>query len=140
MVEHVMKALVIREPYIGLILSGQKTWEMCSKVCRVRERVGLIRQGSGIIVGATAIVTGCLPRLDTLTELAETFPFHRIAPAKQQDAFARKWTVPWVLSDVRTLRDPVAYQHRRGAVRWVTLDLEVSARVEMQTDGRADAH
>jgi hypothetical protein len=128
----VSKAIVIREPYIDFILRGEKIWEMRSRVCKVRGRVGLIRQGSGLIIG-TAVVVDCLPRLDTLAELAETFLFHRIASVDQEEAFERKWTTPWVLSDIRTLPEPVAYEHGRGAVTWVTLAPDVSARVEMQT-------
>lgn len=46
-----MDALVIAEPWIGLILDGSKTWEMRSRATRKRGRIALIRKGSGQVVG-----------------------------------------------------------------------------------------
>ncbi|MBD8246954.1 ASCH domain-containing protein [Xanthomonas campestris] len=42
-----MKGLVIDEPWISLILSGQKTWEMRSRATSIRGRIALIKKGSG---------------------------------------------------------------------------------------------
>jgi hypothetical protein len=50
------RALVIAAPYIDYILSGAKTWEMRTRPTRVRETIGLIRKGSGQIVGVAEIV------------------------------------------------------------------------------------
>ncbi len=38
-----MKALVIRSPWIDLILAGSKTWEMRTKPTSIRGRVALIK-------------------------------------------------------------------------------------------------
>ena len=45
------RALIVRQPWIDLILSGEKTWEMRSRPTNVRGRIGLIEQGTGLIVG-----------------------------------------------------------------------------------------
>jgi hypothetical protein len=46
-----MKALIIREPWIGHILAGRKTWEMRTSPTNIRGRIGLIRKGRAIVVG-----------------------------------------------------------------------------------------
>lgn len=53
-----MRALIIREPWIELILSGRKTWEIRGTATSVRGRIGLIRARSGLIVGTPEFV-GC---------------------------------------------------------------------------------
>lgn len=58
----ITSALIIREPWIGLILDGRKTWEMRSHATTKRGVIGLIRQGSGLIVG-TARIVDSLPAL-----------------------------------------------------------------------------
>jgi hypothetical protein len=45
-VSDVMRGLIIREPWISLILSGKKTWEMRSKSCPQRGVIALILKGS----------------------------------------------------------------------------------------------
>jgi len=45
------RALIIDEPWISKILSGEKTLEMRSRHTKIRGRIGLIRKGSGLIVG-----------------------------------------------------------------------------------------
>src|SRR5438309_11969383 len=57
-----MKGLIIREPWISLILSRKKTWELRSRDTRVRGRIALIRKGSGTVVGVAELV-GTLPKL-----------------------------------------------------------------------------
>jgi hypothetical protein len=43
-----------------------------------------------------------------------------------------KHSTAWVLQGARPLRKPVPYPHPAGAVIWVNLDPEVTARVEQQ--------
>src|SRR5688500_3409173 len=100
-----MKALIVREPWLSLVLRGEKTWEMRSTELRYRGPIGLIRQGTGQVVGA-ASVAGCLPPL-SLGELAGTFEKHRIPPGEQAAAFERGWRVPWVLEKAQALARPV---------------------------------
>lgn len=121
----VSRALVIDEPWIGMILSGQKTWEMRTKPTQIRGRIGLIRKGSGLVVG-TAELTGCLAPLDA-AGYHKAAAFHAIQPGRQAAALSGGWVVPWVLSDVRPLIRPVPYAHRSGAVVWVVLDEAVGA-------------
>lgn len=90
-----MKAIVIREPYISLILDGKKTWEMRSTRANYRGRVGLIKQGSGHVVGVAELVD-CRPPL-TAANFGENEIFHCVAPADQPSALKRRWVYPWVI-------------------------------------------
>ena len=124
-----MKALVIDEPWISLILRGEKTWEMRKTGCRIRGTIGLIRKGSGQVVG-TAEITDNLPPLPDPAAYAAAEPFHRIPPARQRKAFEDGWRTPWVLANARPLSKPVPYVHPNGAVIWVNLDEKVAAQVQ----------
>lgn len=126
-----MKAIVIREPYVSLILTGEKTWEMRKAACRYRGPVALISKGSGTVVGAAEIVNS-LPSIDSLEAYAEAEPKHRVPPNLQREAFSDGWRTPWVLTNARRLVSPVSYKHPYGAVVWVTLDEDVAARVRAQ--------
>ncbi len=125
-----MRALVVDEPWIGLILSGAKTWEMRTRPLRLSGRVGLIRKGSGLVVG-TADVAGSGPPLDAASYAAAE-PCHRIPPDRQAVALAGGWTHPWLLSGARPLASPVPYRHPRGAVIWIVLSEEEEGAVLAQ--------
>src|SRR5438552_2077465 len=115
-----MKGLIINEPWIGLILRGEKTREMRKTACYHRGRIALIRNGSGRIVG-TADVVDSLQSLDTAEAYVRAEPQHRIPPSRQELPFTDGWRTPWVQADARALRSPVSYKHPSGAVIWVNL-------------------
>jgi hypothetical protein len=54
--EQKMRGLVIDEPWISLIISGEKTWEMRSRNTLVRGRIALIRKGSKTVIGTVDLV------------------------------------------------------------------------------------
>lgn len=121
------RALLVREPWIGLILSGRKDWEMRGRATAARGLVGLIRSGSGTVVGLAEIL-GCGDPLDE-RGLLDNVHRHGIPSERIREVAARGWVVPWLLGGVRPLRRPVPYRHPQGAVGWVRLEPEVSAAV-----------
>lgn len=121
-----MKGLTLKEPWISLILSGKKTWELRSRDTRVRGRIALIRKGSGTVVGI-ADLTGTMPRL-TRAELCGNTAKHQVPANEIGPDF--KWNTAWLLEHTRPLREPVPYRHRPGAVIWVNLSRDVAAAVE----------
>jgi hypothetical protein len=114
-----MKALVIRSPWIDLILSGQKAWEMRTRPTSIRGRIALIKAGSGMVYG-TAELVNCLPPLDA-EQMRQQQQHHAIPDAELASALENRWTTPWVLRDIRPLPKPAPYQHPSGAVTWVEL-------------------
>ena len=114
------KALIIDEPWIDLILAGEKVWEMRSRSCSIRGRIGLIRKGSGQIVG-TADLEGCLGPFSE-AELKQLRDKHAITADRMADeAWMSKWNHAWVLKNVEALSEPVSYNHPNGAVTWVNI-------------------
>lgn len=121
-----MKGLTIREPWISLILSGKKTWELRSRDTQVRGRIALIRKGSGTVVGVAEII-GTLPKLSR-ADLIANAKKHRTSPSEvYKDG---KHTTAWVLRGAKPLQKPVTYRHPSGAVIWVNLAPEVAAQIE----------
>jgi hypothetical protein len=125
-----MHALIIREPWIELILRGKKTWEMRSTPTHIRGRVGLIRKGTGLVVGV-AEITDCLAPLDG-TLLAASRDRHGIPAEKDRDVLAAGWLHPWVLQSVTRLPRPVASGQKAGQVIWVPLATDVVAAIDAQ--------
>ena len=123
-----MKALIIDEPWVSLIVSGKKTWEMRSRNTQVRGRIGLIRKGSKTIVGVADLV-GTLPKLSR-SDLKASVAKHRVPACEISEDF--KHSTAWVLERARPLREPVAYRHPAGAVIWVNLDQAVTVAIEEQ--------
>jgi len=114
------KALIIDTPWIDLILSGEKVWEMRSRSCSIRGRIGLIRKGSGQIVG-TADLESCLGPFSE-AELKQQCDKHAITADRMADeVWMSKWNYAWVLKNVEALSEPVSYNHPNGAVTWVNI-------------------
>lgn len=125
-----MKAIIVRSPWIDQILSGKKTWEMRSTRTTYRGLVGLIRKGTGLVVGAARLVASP-PPIDAKTfELNQAR--HGIPDHMWQKVFEARWIYPWVLEGSYGLTTPIAAGQRRGQVIWVPLGEEVAAAVRLE--------
>lgn len=124
------KALVIDTPYIDRILKGEKTWEMRSRNCSIKGTIGLIRKGSGCVVGLADIVGVKGPL--TPAEMLANQDKHRISTERLSDPGITKWKWAWVLENVRPLDEPVPYRHRPGAQSWVLLNDEARQGIAAQ--------
>lgn len=123
-------ALVIDTPFIDRILRGEKTWEMRSRNCSIRGTIGLIRKGSGCVVGLADIVGVKGPF--TPEEMLAHQDKHRISSERLADPNVAKWNRAWVLENVRVLNEPVPYHHRLGAQTWVVLNEEARTGIAAQ--------
>lgn len=121
-----LKGLVIRQPWIGMILRGEKSWEMRPDPWRFRGQVALIQQGSGTVVGLAEMVDDLPPLSEE--DLRSTFEKHRIPSDQIGEAISKRWVRPWVLANVSTLQQPVRYKHTSGGSR-VNLSVEEEAAV-----------
>jgi hypothetical protein len=126
----VTRGLVIDAPWIDLILSGEKTWEMRTTAASHRGWFGLIRKGSGAVYGVAHLDESGTP-LSTIEMLA-TVDRHRIPEHAIRDGAVAKWTTPWKLSAVKRLVLPIQYRHKPGAVTWVLFDDDVSKAIALQ--------
>src|ERR1017187_1863269 len=122
-----LKGLVISEPWISHILTGEKTWEMRSKVTSYRGPLAIIRKGTGAVVGMVDLVD-CIPGQNE-AEYGASEALHCIPMAQHKDCAAR-WPVAWVFANARSLSEPVPYKHKNGAQSRVVLSVEESVAVQ----------
>lgn len=125
----VTKALIIDEPWISKILNGEKCWEMRSTSATHRGPFGLIRKGSGQVVGVSNLIEVSGPHDNS--ELEKELSKHHVPKEiyTQQDY---KWRYAWHLADSEKLNSPVNYRHKNGAVTWVTLDEDAALSISKQ--------
>lgn len=110
------KGLIIRQPWITLILDGVKTWEMRSRHTKHRGPTYLIEAGTGLIVGKCLLV-GTHALSNDASMFEHEYQHHRV----QDKSLLKKWPVAWRLTSAQRLTSPVPYQHPKGAVTWVNL-------------------
>jgi hypothetical protein len=121
------KGLIIKTPFIDLILQGRKTWELRSTQAKFRGPIALIEKGSGKVVGVASLIDSKGPLTDA--EMGANHHNHAVSPERLQLPDLQKYRYAWVLSDAKRLARPVPYTHAKGAVIWVTLDSMVSSAV-----------
>jgi len=117
------KGFVIDDPWIRMILGGKKDWEMRSTLTNHRGWFGLIRKGSGLVVGL-AFLERTSGRYDN-EQLLIHIQHHKV-PENHFRETGYNWRYAWHVSNVIKLDNPVRYNHKSGAVTWVKLDVPVS--------------
>ena len=110
-----MKGLIIKQPWIDLILDGKKTWEVRGSNTKIRGQIELIQSGSGLVVGECEIID-CKEL--SLKEYQNGFDKHQIMSAT---VLPYKKTYAWVVANARRYEIPRRYKHPNGAIIWVNL-------------------
>jgi len=89
---------------------------MRSRPTNIRGRIGIIEQGTGLIVGEVK-VSYSMPF--EANELSSSFYYrnHRI---KDIDVL-KKYRHAWVFEDAKRYEKPIPYKHPQGAVVWVNI-------------------
>lgn len=113
-----MRGLIIKQPYVGRILEGKKTWELRSGRANIRERIGLIEAGTSTVVGECDLVD-CIPVQVSPAGLKETQAFHGLL--ENEYYLTKKYRWAWVLENVARYDEPIRYAHTPGAQMWVRL-------------------
>ncbi|KDN94668.1 hypothetical protein EI16_12275 [Hydrogenovibrio marinus] len=109
-----MRGLIVRKPWIDFILENIKPWEMRTQDAKkIRGRIALIEQGTGLIVGETNLVDS-IPGMSH-EELITHTDKHLI----EDEQLLKKWNVAWVLENSKRYEQPIRYIHPPGAVIWV---------------------
>ncbi|QHE62565.1 ASCH domain-containing protein [Rossellomorea vietnamensis] len=112
-----MKGLIIKSPWIELILEGKKTWEIRGSNTKIRGPIALIKSGSGMVYGEVNVRDS---KELTLKDYQVSNEFHRVQSESLQ-ALPYKKTFAWVLEKPRIYKEPIPYKHPMGAVIWVNL-------------------
>lgn len=106
--------LLIKQPWIGLILDGRKSLEIRSQACNKRERIYLAESGGGGIVLGSVELVRCLGplRRDEWTSRATE---HCVAGDKLPYGC---FTYAWEMRKPIRFSTPVPYHHKQGVVVW----------------------
>ena len=113
------RTLLVKEPWVGLLLDGLKTWELRRTSTSVRGPVGLTPSGSGEIAGCAELVDVRGPF--TAEELRSHWSQHMVDDEFLDEYAAGKPLYAWEFTKARRYDWPLDYEHPQGAVIWVKL-------------------
>ena len=108
--------LVVKNPWLALILAGKKVWEIRAAATKVRGKIHLaLSGGGGRIVGQCHITHSFAIDKGVLGK--------HVAKHCVKDLGMITYRRPhvWVLSKARRYKTPFEYSHPRGAINWVKL-------------------
>ena len=108
--------LIVKNPWLDLILSKEKTWEIRDAQTKQRGKIHLALSGAGGRIVGQCHITDSVA-IDRLT-LRTTFARHRI---KDLARITYRRPHAWVLSKARRYMKPFVYSHPQGAIKWVRL-------------------
>ena len=108
--------LIVKNPWLALILTKDKTWEIRDAQTKQRGKVHLALSGAGGRIVGQCHITDSVA-IDKIT-LRTTFSKHRI---KDLARITYRRPHAWVLSKARRYMKPFVYSHPQGAIKWVRL-------------------
>jgi len=108
--------LVVKNPWLDLILSCEKKWEIRGQHTERRGKIHLALSGAGGRLYGQCNITSSFPI--EKRDLRKHFAKHRIT-----DLSVVSYRTPhaWVLSKPVRYDKPFVYKHKKGAIVWVTL-------------------
>lgn len=113
------KALIIKPNWGNLILDGKKTWEIRSSSTNIRGRIGIAFSGTSAVWGTVNLVN-CIKLNKEVFESNKDK--HQIDYNFEELPYKNVYA--WVFEDVKRLKEPIGYNHKRGCVIWCNLDDE----------------
>lgn len=116
-----MKGLIIKSPWIELILEGKKIWEIRGSNTRIRGPVALIKSGSGKVIGEANIIDS----KELTLEDYQTNRKHHCVKSEDSTQLPYKRTYAWVFDKTKIYKEPIPYKHPMGAVIWVNLSDDI---------------
>lgn len=131
----ISQGLVIADPWVDLILSGRKTWEIRGESVSKRGPFAILRKGSGTIAGVANLVDVRGPL--SLEELRKSNHLHAVPVDRFANGYRYAKPHAWVFGDVVRLTRPIKYRHPNGAVKWVNLDPDAIAELARALNGKA---
>lgn len=108
--------LVVKNPWLDLILSGKKTWEIRGQHTQRRGKIHLALSGAGGRLFGQCHITESLPL--EKGELHKHFTKHQI---KDLSVVSYPRPHAWILGKPLRYSKPFVYTHKKGACVWVNL-------------------
>lgn len=109
-----MNGLIIKKPWIDLILNYQKIWEIRGQNTKIRGKIKLIESGTGCVVGECELVN-CI----ALNE--KTFFENESKHLIKNKTLPYKKNYAWEIKNPKRYLKKEPYSHPRGAIIWVKL-------------------
>ena len=113
----IQSALILAQPWAGLVVKGEKRWELRSRRTLKRERIGIIAKRTGTIIG-TVVIEGCTGPLSE-TELEASGHLHLVSSELRRAN--PRWRFAWHLTEPQQFPNALPYRHPTGAQSWVTV-------------------
>ena len=122
-------ALIIHQEWCTKILEGTKVWEIRGEVCRKRERIAILEQGTWHLVGEVDIID-CLEVGQRDAEghwvpchEVEHFIWseHNLEKHQIQEPLSYKRAYAWVLKNPSKYDQPRKLAYKKGWQKWVKL-------------------
>ena len=111
------RALILKDPWASLIISGQKTLEIRTmKTKKIGEEIYIAKAGSKTLIGKVTI-DKCIPLSDK--ECNTLVDQHHAT--KYLDQIKNKRKYGWFLKNPIAFETPIPYPHPPGAQIWVVL-------------------
>ena len=110
-----MKGLIIKAPYIDLILEGKKRWEIRGSNTNIRGRIFLIKSGTKRIYGEIDLVDSFEINLEEYNK------YYMELYGCTCDSLPYERTYAWVVKNPVLYKEGVIYNHPRGAIICVNL-------------------
>ncbi len=101
------RALIIRQPHINNVLQNKKLWEMRSKPTNLRGKIGLIEQGTGLIVGEVELV-GCKKQSGKSLKSRRSISLHCCDP---DFLISHNYFYAWEIVNARKYNTSIKYTH-----------------------------
>ena len=109
------KGLIIKEPWVSLIVEGKKTWELRKTKTSIRGKIALLQGG---YIRGYANLVDCIGPIP-LERLREASHLHQVPIERFTEGYSYKYA--WKLINVESVDPPEKYDHPRGAQQWVNL-------------------
>lgn len=112
-----MDGLIVKSPWIDLILNGKKTWEIRGANTTKRGTIALIKSGTGKIFGTVDIIGSHELQAEEFIKVTDK---HCI---EKPESFLHMYSKihAWVFANPVKYETLVDYKHPKGAVIWVRL-------------------
>ena len=131
--EKKIRGLIIREPYVKLIVEGKKTWELRRLNTKIRGYVALMYRGK--LYGFAKLNDVFKMKVDKLKKYYSKHLTENVAIDKYANDKAELYV--WIFSDPIKLPKPIDISYPKGAQVWVKLNLNEILR-KIRSEGFID--
>jgi len=116
----VIKGLIVKEPYVSMIVNGEKIWEIRKNYTTIRGYVALISKGR--LYGFAELITVFKADLDLIRRHREKH--HATKRFIREYTKDGKQLYIWVFRNPLPLAKPIRIKYPKGARMWINLDFD----------------